>query len=306
MQRRVKTYGKHSSRIITVTEEKNITTVKSVIQPTINNHVSVSESSDDQPNYQTASNQRKSTQIPNGNMNDSRLTASHKSQPRIEISQAKPLNSKKIEKHKSVNVEILRDNSSNSSASLPQHQIRNQTRPMAKTSHVQKSANSKLKHGGKEQHTIQAKASTSSDSSSGLPLPRPSARRKYIVSDESETSSSDAASEIEAEEPEASSSEADSPSPTSRCETKVRKTLPPPPRSRSTGSEANNRTHSSGNVDPTSKLASSITAPKSSSRQDQERRAILISSDSDSSESALFDSRGMSAPHLFILNSNQS
>jgi hypothetical protein len=301
MQRRVKTYGKHSSRIITVTEDKNIATVKSVTQPTINNHVSLSESSDDQPNYPTASNQGKSTQISNRNMKDSRVTTSDKSQPPIEISQTKPLNSKKIEKHKSSNVGINQDKLPHSGASLPQHQIRN---PTARTSGVQKSANStRLGHGDKEQHAVRAKASMSSESTDELPLPRPvrvtSARRKYIVSDESETTSFDSASEIEAEEPDESSSEADSPSPTSRYDTKARNALPSPPRSRATGNRANDRTRSSGDVDPTSKSVSSVTAPKSSSRPNQEKRAILISSDSDS-DSALSDSRGMSTPHLFM------
>jgi len=309
MQKRVKTYGKHSSRIITVTEDKNITTVKSIIQPTINNnHVSLSESSDDQSNHPIASNRGKSTQIPNGNMNDSRLTASHKSQPFIDISQARPLNSRKIEKRKPPNTETHRDNLSHTSTGLPQHQIRNQTRPTARTSHVQKSTNSiKLKHGDKEQRNVRANTSLSSDSSDELPLPRPvrvaRTRRKYLVSNESETSSFDSAAEIEVDEPEVSSSEAESPSPMSRYETKARNAHPSPRRSRVAGNRASNRTRSSGDVDPASKSASSITAPKSSSRQNQEKRAILISPNSDSSEGALSDSRGMSTSHSVTMHS---
>ena len=217
MQKRIKTYGKHGSRIITVTEDRN-TTIPHITatQATRNNHVSASGSNDDEPSYLVVSNRGKSAPVSKGKMDDSRPKTSNNNQPQVGVGRPKPIKPEEIRKQRPLNVDTSQIKQSSNFPSLPQHQARRQASPIV---HTSKPGNSTRSKRDKAPHNSSESSIESSDSSDSLPPFRRGARvgggqRRYIFSEDSESSYSDSNSESEAEEL-VQSSEADSPLPTS-------------------------------------------------------------------------------------------
>ena len=224
MQKRVKTYGKHSSRIITFTEDKHTaipqSTAISVTQPTLNSHVSPSASSDDLDIYSAPSNRVTSILSSKGNMNNSQRNTSRATQPADDLVKAKPVALQQGRKQ----AQVLNTNHAPSSLHDPTRPpMTTKARAKASTIHT-----SKLEKKEPQHHSSRVIESSESSEVQLLKpkpsAPKPGGQRKYIVSDDSETSSFESTSE--AEEPIVSSSSEDrSSSPISRHTKQDRATL---------------------------------------------------------------------------------